>query len=173
MNQATRELIAKIQGKNFDQIKKIIARTPAPVKDEIIKMVKTKEDYEIFRASDRYAKIRDEQIAAEMYMFLDSLAYSKYTDDPFVERQLTEADFKEFSDFYHKRRLKEVYQNSTIKTLKNKYAPEYNNILNAFNETELDPNELEYLGHSRYLYRGQVLISFEYSPAQVTVEFMN
>ena len=53
MNQATRELIAKIQGKNFDQIKRIIARTPAPVKDEIIKMVKTKEDYEIFRASDR------------------------------------------------------------------------------------------------------------------------
>ena len=65
-----------------------------------------------------------------------------------------------------------MYQKSTIKTLKSKYGPEYQEITSFFNERDMDSNELEYLGQSRYLYRNTVMISFEDSPVQVIVEWM-
>lgn len=172
MDQKMRDLLADIQGKNYEQIEEIIKKASPYVKDEMIRRVKTKEDYEILKTSPKYAEIRDNTIAAEMYQFLDSLSYSGYTDDPFVVRKLSDKDFKEFSDFYRKRNLEVVYQKSTVKTMKNKYKPEYQEILNFFNEKDMDSNELEYLGHSRYLYRNTVIISFEYSPANVQLQWL-
>ena len=61
---------------------------------------------------------------------------------------------------------------STVKTLKSKYGPEYQEITSFFNEKDMDSNELEYLGQNRYLYRNTVIISFENSPAQVMVEWI-
>ena len=98
MNQETRNLLAKIQGKNYDQIKRIIKNAPSYVKDEMLRKVKTKEDYNILRTSPKYEELRDKQLAVQMYQFLDSLAYSGYTDDPFVERKLSNKDFEEFAD---------------------------------------------------------------------------
>ena len=117
-------------------------------------------------------EIRDRTISAEMYQFLDSLSYSGYTDDPFVERQLSKKDFEEFVDFYQKRNLEQVYKSSALKTLKTKYAPEYQEILDFFKETDMDPNEVEYMGNSRYLYRNAVIFTFEYSPAQVRLQWL-
>ena len=172
MNQETRNLLAKIQGKNYDQIKRIIKNAPSYVKDEMLRKVKTKEDYNILRTSPKYEELRDKQLAVQMYQFLDSLAYSGYTDDPFVERKLSNKDFEEFAEFYKKRNLEQVYQKSTVKTLKNKYGPEYQEVTSFFNEKDMDSNELEYLGQNRYLYRNTVIISFENSPAQVVVEWI-
>lgn len=172
MDQKMRDLLAKIQGKNYEQVEKIIKNTSPYVKDEMIRIVKTKQDYEILKQSPKYEEIRDNTLAAEMYQFLDSLNYSEYTDDPFIERKLNDKDFKEFEKFYKQRNLEQIYQKSTIKTLKTKYMPEYQEILNFFEENEMDSNELEYLGNSRYLYRNAVIISFEYSPAQIQLHWI-
>ena len=93
MEQRIRDLLAKIQGKNYEQIKKIVKEASPYVKDEMLRKVKTKEDYEILKTSPKYEEIRDRTISAEMYQFLDSLSYSGYTDDAFVERQLSKKDF--------------------------------------------------------------------------------
>ena len=172
MEQRIRDLLAKIQGKNYEQIKKIVKEASPYVKDEMLRKVKTKEDYEILKTSPKYEEIRDRTISAEMYQFLDSLSYSGYTDDPFVERQLSKKDFEEFVDFYQKRNLEQVYKSSALKTLKTKYAPEYQEILDFFKETDMDPNEVEYMGNSRYMYRNAVIFTFEYSPAQVRLEWL-
>ena len=137
----------------------------------MIRKVTTEEDYEILKRSPKYEEIRDRTISAEMYQFLDSLSYSGYTDDPFVERQLSKKDFEEFVDFYQKRNLEQVYKSSALKTLKTKYAPEYQEILDFFKETDMDPNEVKYLGHRRYIYRNAVIFTFEYSPAQVVLQW--
>ena len=170
MEQRIRDLLAKIQGKNYEQIKKIVKEASPYVKDEMIRKVTPEQDYEILKRSPIYEDIRDRTISAEMYQFLDSLSYSGYTDDPFVERQLSKKDFEEFVDFYQKRNLEQVYKSSALKTLKTKYLPEYQEILDFFEEKDMDPNEVEYLGHSRYMYRNAVIFSFEYSPAQVTLQ---
>ena len=172
MEQRIRDLLAKIQGKNYEQVKKIVKEASPYVKDEMIRKVTTEEDYEILKRSPKYEEIRDRTISAEMYQFLDSLSYSGYTDDPFVERQLSKKDFEEFIDFYQKRNLEQVYKSSALKTLKTKYLPEYQEILDFFEEKDMDPNEVKYLGHRRYMYRNAVIFTFEYSPAQVMLEWL-
>ena len=67
--------------------------------------------------------------------------------------------------------MEQVYKSSALKTLKTKYAPEYQEILDFFKETDMDPNEVKYLGHRRYIYRNAVIFTFEYSPAQVVLQW--
>lgn len=172
MDRATREFISQIQGKNFDEIKRIIKKMPEGTKNHLLSLLKTREDYEILKTSERFGELRDKILAAEMYVFLDSQFYSKYTDDPFVVRKLSGEDFREFGEVLEKRNMKRIYQNSTIKTLKTKYKAAYDGIIAAFQEEDMDADELEYIGSSKYIYRNAVLINFTYSPMQVSIEWL-
>ena len=67
MEQRIRDLLAKIQGKNYEQIKKIVKEASPYVKDEMLRKVRTKEDYEIMKRSPNYEEIRDRTISAEMF----------------------------------------------------------------------------------------------------------
>ena len=50
---------------------------------------------------------------------------------------LSKKDFEEFIDFYQKRNLEQVYKSSALKTLKTKYLPEYQEILDLKEHYEI------------------------------------
>ena len=170
-NAEMRELLGKIQGKNYDEVKKVIAKMPNYKKDHIMKIITSKEHFETIKNAPNYKELRDRRLSVDLFQFLYSPVSTQPTDDPFVEFKVGEADFEGMYDLYKKEEKARTYQNASIKGIKEHWPKEYKAICAAFDESEMDPYQMEYLGSRRYLYRGSLYISFEDSPVQIILSW--
>lgn len=107
----------------------------------------------------KYKQLRDEFIAATFTRvgLADEIAY--FT--PEWEKEIVKR-YQTFDTAQH-------FSKNAVKALEENFQEQLTAILSQTGETHLDPAKMRYLGNKSYMYNNIIFISFENSPASVTV----
>lgn len=162
MTQAEKEARITYEKGLFEAVKKYVKNDMSEQqKDTIFRIAQANPlKFEILKENPNYKEIRDKAIARDLLG--DALSYEipiEKLNKKFVDKYIADWD---------KVGVSEKFKDNALKGLKSRFSEQYHQILNYFNEAEINTNEFIYLGGNVYQYRNMI-ISFENSPVTVEV----